>query len=311
MGKIDAKSKAFFSNSRNFADLINGAVFNGRPVVNPKDLEEMNVERIHEQENVVTSVDISKRWTINGVHLGIIPIESQAYIDYGMIIRNMVNESLGYRQQVKDIISYHQNEKDIEKDISDDNEFLSGITRSDMLTPIITVVVYLGAKKWDAPRQLYDMLDIEEGLKSYVYNYSLNLVDYHDYEDFDSFKGEVKKLFTILSNRKDKKRIIDFFKTNRYMNKVTAGLIGSIINLNVSKFRRVTLKGEVMDTFEAIEEYYQDGVLEGEEKGLEALVRTIKDILPDFENVYSAVITNEVYKDVTKEQVRKYYTSPS
>ncbi len=46
---------------------------------------------------------------------------------------------------------------------------------------------------------------------------------------------------------------------------------------------------------------------EGEKKGLAALVRSLKVLLPDFENVYNAVIRNEEYADCTREEVMKYY----
>ncbi len=46
---------------------------------------------------------------------------------------------------------------------------------------------------------------------------------------------------------------------------------------------------------------------EGEKKGLAALVRSLKVFLPDFENVYNAVVKNEEYAGCTREEVMKYY----
>jgi len=45
----------------------------------------------------------------------------------------------------------------------------------------------------------------------------------------------------------------------------------------------------------------------GKEIGLDALVNTLKDMLPDAEAVHKVVIKNEAYKDVTLEQIEKYY----
>ena len=45
----------------------------------------------------------------------------------------------------------------------------------------------------------------------------------------------------------------------------------------------------------------------GKEIGLDALVNTLRDMLPDAESVHEAVIRNEEYRDVTLEQIRKYY----
>ncbi len=52
-----------------------------------------------------------------------------------------------------------------------------------------------------------------------------------------------------------------------------------------------------------------EGLEEGIEKGLAALVRSLKQFLPDFETVYDAVITNEEYADCSREEIMKYYKS--
>ncbi len=49
-----------------------------------------------------------------------------------------------------------------------------------------------------------------------------------------------------------------------------------------------------------------EGVAEEKESGLKALVDTIKEIYRDFEELYAKVVANECYKDVTREQVKKY-----
>jgi hypothetical protein len=45
----------------------------------------------------------------------------------------------------------------------------------------------------------------------------------------------------------------------------------------------------------------------GIEKGLKALVRSLKDYIKDFDSLYKAVTKNEDYKDVSREEVMKYY----
>ena len=57
----------------------------------------------------------------------------------------------------------------------------------------------------------------------------------------------------------------------------------------------------------AREEGEKAGEKVGEKKGLAALVRSLKVFIPDFENVYSAVIKNEEYAGCTREEVMKYY----
>ena len=52
---------------------------------------------------------------------------------------------------------------------------------------------------------------------------------------------------------------------------------------------------------------YQYGLEAGMEQGLKALVDSLKTLLPDIDAVYNAVIKNEIYKDITKEQIEKIF----
>ena len=45
----------------------------------------------------------------------------------------------------------------------------------------------------------------------------------------------------------------------------------------------------------------------GVEQGLKALVESLKPYIDDFETLYSAIVKNEGYSDVTREQVKKYF----
>ena len=58
---------------------------------------------------------------------------------------------------------------------------------------------------------------------------------------------------------------------------------------------------------EGREEGRAQGLVEARETSLAVLVRTLKKVIPSFEDLYKAVIANEEYKDVTRENVRMYY----
>ena len=51
----------------------------------------------------------------------------------------------------------------------------------------------------------------------------------------------------------------------------------------------------------------EQGIEQGIEKGLRALVQSLKEYIHDFEPLYKAVIKNEDYRNVSREQVMKYY----
>ena len=58
---------------------------------------------------------------------------------------------------------------------------------------------------------------------------------------------------------------------------------------------------------EGIKEGIKKGRNEGRKEGLEALVSSLKPLLPDFEAVYNAIIKNRSYADYTRDEVMKYY----
>ncbi len=55
------------------------------------------------------------------------------------------------------------------------------------------------------------------------------------------------------------------------------------------------------------DEIRQEGIEMGQKKGLQNLVNTIKLFCDDFESIYKAVIQNEDYKMLTREEVMEYY----
>ena len=60
---------------------------------------------------------------------------------------------------------------------------------------------------------------------------------------------------------------------------------------------------------EGIKKGIKKGIEKGREEGLISLVNSLKKFLKDIEDIYNIVIENELYKNVTREQVEKYYYS--
>lgn len=68
-----------------------------------------------------------------------------------------------------------------------------------------------------------------------------------------------------------------------------------------------SFRKELADMCNFSEGYVERGIEKGLEKGLKALVSALKKIYSTFEDVLNAVRKEEEYKNVTEEQVRKYY----
>ena len=124
-----------------------------------------------------------------GVHIGILGLENQSLVDYGMVFRNMKTEAISYSKQ------WIEKEKEYRRtgQLGEKEEFgWSDLAREVRFIPIIMIVIYLGTDKaWDGARCLYDMLQIHKELEPFVTNYKLNLFDYHEYEDFPFLKQRI------------------------------------------------------------------------------------------------------------------------
>lgn len=105
MGKRDEYQYDYLDDNVRFADQINGALFKGRQVVKPEELEPADGQIVYlgkeagVRENFKTIVDKTRLW--KGRLLHILAVENQTYVDYRMILRNMLSESLSYHRQWK------------------------------------------------------------------------------------------------------------------------------------------------------------------------------------------------------------------
>ena len=104
----------------------------------------------------------------------------------------------------------------------------------------------------------------------------------------------------------------DVVSIRRLLCKLADSVYGS--NAVITKGVEKIMGGKVIyDEFdkaydEAIARGTAKGIEQGREEGLNALVVSLKEFIPDFESLYAAVIKNEAYKDVTREVVMKYYS---
>ena len=99
------------------------------------------------------------------------------------------------------------------KDKLTGEEFLSGFTKEDHLIPVITLVVYFGSEKWDAPRSVHQMFGqtdqtYDEQLLSFVPDYKINLLEPAALreEDLAKFTSDFGRVMEFLQRTNDKQR---------------------------------------------------------------------------------------------------------
>ena len=275
MGRKDLSEKAFFDNAINFSEICNGILFHGEERIRPQELESTTTEYLYLDKKTSSQryVDVAKKWKGREVELAIIAMEGQSEVDYRMVFRNMLSEALNYNHQWK-----QKQEKQKKGKNLTEAEFLSGLSKEDKFVPVITIVLYLGEEEWDAATDLYAMLDLNEELKPYISNYQLNLFDYHKYDSFDFFHGEVKVLFEVLSCMNDKNKMYEVLKANGPIECDTAILLGELINVKgFEEYSILSNDGrERVNMCKAFEDFKEEGRQEGREEARKETIETLK-----------------------------------
>lgn len=254
-------------------------------------------------ENIKTIVDKVRIW--RGKKLHILAVENQNYIDYRMVLRNMLSESVGYRKQWRRKKRAHEEAKDLK----DGDEYLSGMKKDEKFAPIITLVVYFGTDgAWDGAKCLYDLLDIDEELKDYVTNYKLNLYDCHEHDTFDEYKTGLRQVFETVRYVKDKEKLQEVMEENweaySRIDSETRDMLEVVANVKIPEKCKVIEGGkERYDMRNAFEEMRQKGFDEGIEKGIRTLIQTCMEL-----GISDDIIVEKCAEkyEITKEAVGRY-----
>ncbi len=287
MGTKDEYQFDYLDDNTRFADQINGALFHGRQVVKPEELEPEEPQTVSlgkrdKTGNIKTIVDKARIW--KGKKLHILAVENQNYVDYRMVLRNMLSESVGYQKQWKRKKRAHEEARDLK----DGDEYLSGMKKDEKFAPIITLVVYFGTDGgWDGPRCLHDLLDIDDELKKYVSNYKLNLYDCHEHDTFEEYRTGLRQVFETVRYVRDKEKLQEIMEENREtysrIDSETRDMLEVVTNIRIPEEYRVMETGKerynMCNAFEQMRlEGFEEGIEKGIEKGIRALIQTCMEL---------------------------------
>lgn len=283
MGKKDTITKEFLSANERFADLFNFYLFDGRQVIQPNDLEERNAselfslgEKGKKEKRQEVFRDLLKSAVVKSaddVFFVLLGIENQSEIHYAMPIKNMAYDVANYEAQVKEIARKHHSKNEL----AHGAEFLSGLKKTDKLTPVITLTVYWGADEWDTPLSLHEMLNVKNSeLLKYVADYKINLLIPSRIEDFGKFNtsvGEVLEVVKLSRNREKMGKLIYSNPRFRNLEKDAVSMISEVVDIKVP----VNEKEETVDMCKA----WEDQRLEGLEQGLKEYSKAIRLLKKD------------------------------
>lgn len=270
MGKTDVCTKEYISNPQIFADAFNYYFFHGKQVVKPEELTVQDITEIalpygEEKENFMIPAqkfrDVLKLWTVmtsKDATYMLLGIENQANIHYAMPVRNMLYDALNYSSQVEETGKKHRKTKAISGD-----EFLSGFKKTDKVKPVFTLVIYWGTKEWDAPRSLYEMLDVKENMseiiKGYVNDYKLHIIVPKEIKNFEQFSTNLGYCLRYIrsSDQKEelKKLIEEYSDIYSRFDKISGYLLESVTNTKLPKSAQ---KEDSINMCKAIEEMIEE-----------------------------------------------------
>lgn len=280
MSKIDVCTKAYMSNPRFFSDAFNYYFFHGEKVVKPEELTVQDIAEIalpygNGEDDIIIPAqkfrDILKKWTImtsRDATYMLLGVENQANVHYAMPIRNMLYDALNYSSQVEAIGKKHRRRKDIEGD-----EFLSGFKKQDKVKPIFTLVIYWGTKEWDAPKSLYEMMDIKEEMigiiKEYVDDYKLHVIVPNEIENFEQFSTELGYCLRYIQSSTSRLKLEQLLKDHKDVysrfDKVSGKLIQVVTNTILPKEAE---REDSINMCKAIEDMMKDAEAKGTEKAV-------------------------------------------
>ena len=303
MGNPNIVTKEYMQDPQHFADAFNYYAFDGRQVVCAEKLSEADPTELtiifseDRKEFVEKFRDVLKQCILmedDKFSYLMIGIENQTDIHYAMPVKNMIYDALEYGKQVSRRAKEHKEAKDTKG-----AEFLSGFTKEDKLKPVITLVVYWGTKKWNAPRSLKEMFeDVSEDVLQFVSDYKVNLIVPKEIKDFTKFKTELGKALKYISVVDQKEEYKELTKQEEYqdVNKETAILLKEVAGINV----KVKKEEEKVNMCKALQDITDEAIEKGR---AEELVRLCREFGQSEE-----AILNRLMKELnlTEEQALQY-----
>ena len=278
-----------------FADILNVLLFEGRNVVEESTLIDalpmsmLKIDgRVRTQER-----DIAKYWRKSKINVALFGLENQTIANKLMPLRVFGYDGAEYVKQSR-------------KENIDKAKY-----------PVITLVLYLGYdKKWNCPKTLFEVLDIDEDIKPYVNDFKINLYEiaYLDRKKIDLFKSDFRILADYLYQMRVNKDYIADETDIAHVEELLT-LMSEMTGDNRFEETINDLKGkekvnmcEVLDRIEArgiekgIEKGMEKGRLEGRQEGIiSTLVSLVKDgILNVDEAAIRANISTEVFEKYIK-----------
>jgi hypothetical protein len=197
----------------------------------------------------------------------VLGIENQSHVHYAMPVRNMLYDAMQLEKQVRDLASQHR--KEGKNGTSE--EYLSGMKKEDRLSPVITLVINFGGKKWDAPLSLREMYGEQpEKVLPFIQDYRVFMIDPMEMSDNDLQKlnSSLREVLAYIKYQRDKARMEKLLNEDSKFSclETNAALV---INAMTNAGIAIDPNKEVVNMCEAIRQMVDEGIMLGEKRGEE------------------------------------------
>ena len=333
MGRKDITTKEFMADSRIFADAFNFLIHGGEQVIDPGSLRPLDtaatgvlfgtdgteapVQKYRDELKYLISMEDD-----SAVYL-LLGIENQSSVNYAMPVKNMVYDALQYAAQVEKTAKVHRTERTLRKTAGqmsgehpaphrpNAGEYLSGFYKGDRLIPVITLVVFFSAGKWDGPRSIHEMFAVTDpGILSFVSDYRINLIAPEEMgrEDFDRFATNLREVLLFIRYSEDKQKLRALVAEDERFRSVERDAVRVIETVTGSGLI-INEKDEVVDVCRAIEEIKEEGRVEGRTEGrtagkAEAILILLSDLRGQVSQKLRSAILNEKDTDALTRYLR-------
>ncbi len=286
MGMADAVTKKYLQDNEVFSDVFNYRLFNGKPVIRPENLSEMDPSEIlvlsgkkqsGKKKRLSTKNlyrDLMKDTVIrrdqSAVYRLRLGTELQTHVHYAMPVRNQLYDAIEYYNQMKETALRHHAEESGEKN---SGVFLSGFWKEDRLIPVFTLTIHFGPEPWDGPLSLHDMMEVQDPeILKYIPDYRIQLIEPAGLgrEELEKFQSSFREVMGCIKYSEDEKALEEFMRDNPRMNmdicaaRVIGAMTGTDIEYSEEKEGKVNMCKAIEDMMRHSEE---KGLAKGLEKG--------------------------------------------
>ena len=300
MGVSDAVTKKYLQDNEVFSDVFNYRLFNGKPVIRPENLSEMDPSEIlvlpgKKQKGKRKHIPVKTlyrdlmRDTIirrdqNAVYRLRLGTELQTHVHYAMPVRNQLYDAIEYYNQMEETALRHRTERSSAG--SDSSAFLSGFRKDDRLIPVFTLTIHFGPEPWDGPLSLHDMMEVKDPeILKYIQNYRIHLIEPAGLSraELEKFQSSFREVMGCIKYSEDEKTLEEFMKDNPRMNmdiraaRVIGMMTGTEIGYEEEKEGKINMCKAIEDMMRHSQEKgHAEGKEEERQKILDSQARLVK-----------------------------------